>query len=102
MIYTFTGAFQAPFLGVYLTLGVSNSLMTIGEDIHWHDSLILSIRITPEKDLIEMCLLYPEEWRSNSYTERTVIFENAYGYKEFEGPLEGSPTIFVRCRCGKA
>lgn len=67
--------------------------MTIDEDIHWHDSLILSVRITPEKDLIEMRLLYPEEWRSNSYAERTVIFDNAYGYKEFEGPLEGSPTI---------
>lgn len=67
--------------------------MTISEDIFWHDSLILSVRITPEKDLIEMRLLYPEEWQSNSYAERTVVFENAYGYKEFEGPFEGSPTI---------
>jgi len=27
--------------------------MTIDEDIHWHDSLILSVRISAEKDLIE-------------------------------------------------
>jgi hypothetical protein len=67
--------------------------MNIAEDIHWHDSLILGVRITPEKDRIEMKLLYPENWRSNSFAERTVVFENAYGYKEFEGPFEGSPTI---------
>lgn len=67
--------------------------MAIDEDIHWHDSLILSVRITPERDLLEMRLLYPEEWRANSYAERTVVFRDAYGYKEFEGPIEGSPTI---------
>ncbi len=63
------------------------------DDIHWHDSLILNVRITPEKDVIEMRLLYPEEWRTNTYAEKTVVFEDAYGYKEFQGPFEGSPTI---------
>ncbi|MEK9951844.1 MAG: hypothetical protein VW687_06775 [Curvibacter sp.] len=63
------------------------------DDIHWHDSLVLSVRIVPEKDTVEMRLLYPEEWRKNSFAERTVIFEEAYGYKEFEGPIYGSPTI---------
>lgn len=67
--------------------------MTIDKDIHWHDSLVLSVRITPEKGLIEMRLLYPEDWQSDCYAERTVVFENAYGYKEFEGPFEGSPAI---------
>ncbi|MBK8016126.1 MAG: hypothetical protein IPK20_05015 [Betaproteobacteria bacterium] len=67
--------------------------MSIDEDIQWQDSRILSVRITPEKDRVEMRLLYPEDWQSDSYAERTVVFENAYGYKEFEGPFVGSPTI---------
>ena len=75
--------------------------MTIDEDIHWHDTLILSVRITPEKDLIEMRLLYPEGWRADSYAERFVVFENAYGYKEFEGPFEGSPAILSVAVVGK-
>lgn len=32
MTYTFTGAFQAPFLGVYLTLGVQG-------DVRWYPVL---------------------------------------------------------------
>ena len=63
------------------------------DDIHWHDALILSVRITPERDLVEMRLLLPEEARANTFSEQTVVFENAYGYKEFEGPFQGSPTI---------
>ena len=63
------------------------------DDIFWHDSLILSVRITPERDRIEMRLLLPEEARSNTFAEQTVIFEDAYGYKEFEGPFQGAPAI---------
>lgn len=63
------------------------------DDIHWHDSLILYVRLVPERDRVEMSLLYPEGWRSNTFSEQTVVFENAYGYKEFEGPIDGSPTI---------
>ncbi len=63
------------------------------DDIHWHDSLILYVRLMPERDRVEMRLLCPEEWHSNTFSEQTVIFEDAYGYKEFEGPIEGSPTI---------
>lgn len=63
------------------------------EDIHWHDSLILYVRLIPEHNRVEMRLLYLEEWRHNTFSEQTVVFENAYGYKEFEGPIEGSPTI---------
>ena len=63
------------------------------EDIHWHDSLILYVRLVPECDRVEMRLQHPEEWRSNTFSEQTVVFENAYGYKEFEGPIDGSPTI---------
>ena len=63
------------------------------DDIYWHDSLILGVRITSKKDVIEMRLLYPEDWQSNTFREKTVVFEDAYGYKEFQGPFEGSPTI---------
>jgi len=69
-------------------------MSTIALDvIHWHDSLILYVHLIPERDRVEMRVLYPEEWRSNIFSEQTVIFENAYGYKEFEGPIEGTPTI---------
>lgn len=74
------------------TLVVKMNTITLN-DIHWHDSLILYVRLVPEDDRVEMRLLYPEEWHSNTFTEKTVIFENAYGYKEFEGPIDGSPTI---------
>jgi hypothetical protein len=63
------------------------------QDIHWHDSLILWVKSVPEKDTLEMRLLYPEDWRMDGFAERSAIFEGAYGYKEFEGPFFGSPTI---------
>jgi len=65
------------------------------QEIHWHDSLILSVHIIPERDRIEMRVLLPESARQQSYTEETVIFEEAYGYKEFEGPFAGSPTVLA-------
>jgi len=62
-------------------------------EIPWHDSLILNVKIVPERDLLEMRLLYPEEARHQTFAEHTIVFEDAYGYKEFEGPFQGSPTI---------
>lgn len=63
------------------------------DQIHWHDSLILEVRLLPECDIVKMRLLYPEHWESNTFVERFVTFTDAYGYKEFEGPIEGNPTI---------
>ncbi|OQA30697.1 MAG: hypothetical protein BWY57_02691 [Betaproteobacteria bacterium ADurb.Bin341] len=63
------------------------------DDIFWHDSLILKVTINPERDLVEMRLLLPEEARQKTYAEQTIVFQNAYGYKEFEGPFQGCPTI---------
>jgi len=71
------------------------------DDIFWHDSLILSVRITPKRDLIEMRLLLPEGARSNTFAEQIIIFEDAYGYKEFEGPFQGSPAILSVSVVGK-
>jgi hypothetical protein len=72
------------------------------EDIHWHDSLILGVIILPEKDALEMRLHYPLEWQANSFAERTVVFEEAYGYKEFEGPFVGAPTILGASIIGRS
>jgi hypothetical protein len=62
-------------------------------DIHWHDSLILSVHLVPERDLVEMRLLLPEFARQKSFAEETVVFYEAHGYKEFEGPIAGSPSV---------
>ena len=62
------------------------------DDINWHDSLILYVRLMPERDRVEMRLLYPEEWRSNTFSEQTVIFEDAYGI-----PLHTSPRL-LNCK----
>lgn len=75
--------------------------MEIG-DIHWHDSLILQVITIPDRDRVEMRVLYPEDWRSEKYSERIVIFEDAYGYKEFEGPIVGSPIILSASISGSA
>ncbi|TXT31024.1 MAG: hypothetical protein FD131_1269 [Rhodocyclaceae bacterium] len=65
-------------------------MKTLLPDNHfWHDSLILSVSINTEADKIEMLVLLPDEAGS----EQTIAFKNAYGYKEFEGPFQGSPVI---------
>lgn len=75
-----------------LACGVSGKNMRI-EDIHWHDSVILGVTLLPEKDTVHLHLLYPEDWETDSYADRTISFEDAYGYKELEGPFLGCPTI---------
>ncbi len=63
------------------------------EDIYWHDSIILDVSIDSEKNQVVMRVLYPEDWVKENYAERHVVFDNAYDYKEFEGPFDGKPTI---------
>lgn len=63
------------------------------EDIHWHDSLILAVVLDPEKDTLQLQLSYPVDWDADNYEDRVVLFSEAHGYKEFEGPFVGSPTI---------
>lgn len=62
---------------------------TLPDNLFWHDSLILSVNINAEVDRIEMLVLRPDEAGS----EQMITFKNAYGYKEFEGPFQGSPAI---------
>ncbi len=63
------------------------------EDIHWHDSLILGVDVRSADDTLHLRLSYPEDWQTDTYEDRIVHFSDAYGYKEFEGPFLGSPTI---------
>lgn len=65
------------------------------DDIHWHDSIVLGVTLLPENDMLQLHLSYPENWETDTHAERTVLFEDAYGYKEFEGPFLGSPTILA-------
>ena len=63
------------------------------QDIHWHDSIILGVTLLPEDDTLQLRLSYVEDWDNDMYADRTVLFADAYGYKEFEGPFAGCPTI---------
>ena len=63
------------------------------EDIHWHDSIILGVDMWTENDTVQLRLSYPVDWESDTYENRVVLFTDAYGYKEFEGPFLGSPAI---------
>jgi hypothetical protein len=63
------------------------------EDIYWHDAVILGVHIDSEQAILRLEVNYPVNWEKNEYERRDIIFSNAYGYQEHEGPLVGSPTI---------
>ena len=63
------------------------------EDIHWHDSIILGVTLLPEAATLQLRLAYVEDWEHDRYADRTVLFADTYGYKEFEGPFVGCPTV---------
>ena len=62
-------------------------------EIHWHDTLIRSITIDTEKAELRMRVDYPVNWEGNEYEQREIIFSDAHGYREIEGPFAGSQTI---------
>lgn len=62
-------------------------------DIHWHDSLILGVTMDCSKAQLRLHVEYPVNWEQNKFEPRDIVFTDAYGYREHEGPFAGSPTI---------
>jgi hypothetical protein len=63
------------------------------EDIHLHDSTIVRVIERPEASLLAFELDYPEDWESEVYVAKTLIFREALGYAVEEGPFSGNPTL---------
>ncbi len=66
---------------------------SVANEIHWHDSVIREVRILHEPGIVELTIDYPIDWESEHYEQRIVHFSDASGYKEYEGPFVGCPTI---------
>ena len=63
------------------------------DEIHWHDAVILGVSIDPEKATLRLKVDYPTNWEAAVYEHKEIVFSNAYGYQEHEGPFVGCPTI---------
>jgi hypothetical protein len=63
------------------------------DEIHWHDAVILGVSIDPEKSILRLKVDYPINWEDELYEHREIVFTDAYGYQEHEGPFVGCPTI---------
>lgn len=63
------------------------------EEIYWHDAVILGVSIDPEKSVLRLKVDYPVNWEQEEYEHRDIMFADAYGYQEHEGPFAGCPTI---------
>lgn len=62
-------------------------------EIHWHDTVILSAHLFPDSAQVELHVDYPVNWDANEFKPKTIRLFDAYGYKEMEGPIVGPPTI---------
>nr|AAK56319.1 hypothetical protein [bacterium] len=65
------------------------------EEIDWHDCVIRSVLISPVNDQVELLVDYPVNWDENQWAPRVLKFLDAHGYKEYEGPFAGTPTILA-------
>ncbi|MFC0682594.1 hypothetical protein ACFFGH_32600 [Lysobacter korlensis] len=63
------------------------------EQVHWHDCVIQSVLVLPEASEIELRVEYPMDWEANQFELATIRLLNAFGYKEYEEPFAGAPTI---------
>ena len=63
------------------------------DEIHWHDCVILGVSIDPAASTIRLLVEYPVDRDRNEFEPRSIVFLAAFGYKEFEGPFVGPPTI---------
>ena len=63
------------------------------ETIHWHDAIILGVIINPKSASLRLKIDYPVNWEKNEYQHMEVVFSDAFGYQEHEGPFVGCPTI---------
>ena len=61
--------------------------------IHFHDTQILRVIEDCAADTLTMDVEYPVDWERNVFEKRRLVFEDVHGYRVFDGPFEGCPTI---------
>jgi len=62
-------------------------------EIHWHDSEILAVLEILERDEIQLWVMYPTDWQTNTFEFRIVVFDDVKEYVINEGHFHGNPTI---------
>ena len=67
--------------------------MTRIDDIHWHDSELVSVVEIPSKDILVFNVQYPVNWEQNIFAPKSIVFGGYYSHEVNEMPFEGNPTI---------
>ncbi|CAG1021268.1 hypothetical protein DOJK_00877 [Patescibacteria group bacterium] len=62
-------------------------------NIHWHDSKIISSIELPEKDCFVINIEYPINWSDNEFSEYSIVFNGFTALIIDEIPYNGCPTI---------
>lgn len=62
-------------------------------DIYVHDGRLLRVIEDTGRDTLTMEVELPKDEWSDELVPRLFVFDNAYGYQVFEGPIQGSPAI---------
>lgn len=63
------------------------------EEIHFHDSILLSVIENTKSDELCFEVDYPTDWENNIYQKRIIIFTEVLNYQVFEGAIHGHSTI---------
>ncbi len=63
------------------------------EEIHFHDSILLSVVEDTQSDEIRFEVDYPTDWENNIYQKRIILFKEVLNYQVLEGAFHGPPTI---------
>ena len=63
------------------------------EEIHFHDSEVLSVTISPDQREVCYLLSYPVDWEHNVYENRTLKFIGVSQHEVHEGEIVGNPTL---------
>jgi hypothetical protein len=61
--------------------------------IHFHDTRIIRVIEDATADTLTMEVEYPVDWDLNVFEKRCLVFEDVHGYRTFDGPFQGCPTI---------
>jgi hypothetical protein len=62
-------------------------------DIYVHDGRLLRVIEDTESNLLTMEVELPASPDAEGLVPRLLIFENLHGYKAFDGPFQGNPTL---------
>ena len=62
-------------------------------NIHWHDSILLSSVEVTANDLLALNVKYPENVQEGIYSDKAIMFNGFYAMEIHEKPTADSPTL---------